>query len=161
MKNYLYCASTTLNLCPISIAKMCFVHFRYMCVQLQKNMSCHHGATTLMKQHRMFLLQNSKIYAWPKITLNDFKTVMDYSIFLNEEYVFDLDQKAKLYNKLSFFDPVQKVLVSCTNLNCNFYNNLITLHSILLCKKNCIVWLSISRCTKSETCFNNTMTLIF
>ena len=83
----------------------------------------------------MFLLQNSKIYAWPKITLNDFKTVMDYSIFLNEEYVFDLDQKAKLYNKLSFFDPVQNVLVSCTNLNCNFYNNLITLHSILLCKK--------------------------
>ena len=30
MKNNLYCASTTLNLCPISIAKMCFVHFRYM-----------------------------------------------------------------------------------------------------------------------------------
>ena len=59
-------------------------------------------------------LQNSKIYAWsfcwPKITLNDFKTVMDYSIlfwiksiFLTKQYVLDMDQKAKLYNKGYFW----------------------------------------------------------
>ena len=52
----------------------------------------------------------------PNINLNDFMTVMDYSIFfLDEEYFFDwtvldMDQKAKLYIKVSFFGPVQSYI---------------------------------------------------
>ena len=114
MKNNLYCASTTLNLCPISIAKMCFVHFRYM---YNCRRTCHatmgpqnSWSSIACFYYRILRFMPGPSAEWPKITLNDFKTVMDYSIlfwiksiFLTKQYVLDMDQKAKLYNKGYFW----------------------------------------------------------
>ena len=82
MKNYLYFASITLNLCPISIAKMCFVHFRYM---YNCRRTCHAtmGPQLSWSSIACFYYRILRFMpgpsVGPNINLNDFMTVMDYS----------------------------------------------------------------------------------
>ena len=105
MKDNLYCAATTLNLCPISIAKMCFVHFRYM---YNCRRTCHATMgpqlswSSIACFYYIILRFMPGPSVGPNINLNDFMTVMDYSIFFwmksifsTEQYVLDMDQKAK------------------------------------------------------------------
>ena len=94
MKNYLYFASITLNLCPISIAKMCFVHFRYM-YNCRKTCHATMGPELSWSSIACFYYRILRFMpgpsVGPNINLNDFMTVMDYSIFFWMQSIFSTE----------------------------------------------------------------------